>query len=214
MQIITGILRWLLGVVIAVALTLGLFLVLPIMQAIGEKEQDHFVTEEVNVIQQETPPDIEEPEPTEPEEPEEIPEPELTEEPLVADLSQLDIALTGTGVGIPGADTTINIDSVVGGNSDLQDNFQFSVDQEARVLYQESPKMTSTLRRKAPATVVVLFIVDKRGRVSNATVQSSSDPAFERAALEAVKRWRFEPAQSQGKPTESRMRIPITFPKE
>lgn len=216
MQFIKAILRWLVGVVVAAVVTLALFLILPIMQAIGEKQPDTVTTEEVNVIQQETPPDIEEPEPPEPEEQEEPEEPELNEEPLVADISQLDLALDGVGgVGIPGADTTINIDNVVNTDSGLDDGFGFGdLDQDPRVLYQESPKMTETMRRKTPATVVVVFIVDKKGRVANAAVQSSTDAMFERSALTAVQKWRFEPGQRKGKPVESRMRIPITFPKD
>lgn len=216
MSVITGILRWLFGIAVACGLTLALFLVLPILQSISEKEQDQYVVQDVNVIQQETPPDIPEPEP-EPEEPEETPEePELDTEPLVNDITQLDLAFDGIGgFGIPGADTSINIDSFVDSGEDADQLFELDeLDQDPRVLYQASPKMTSAMRRAAPATVIVVFVVDERGRVGNAAVQSSSDPSFDRAALEAVKQWRFEPGQSKGQPVESRMRIPITFPKE
>lgn len=214
-EFIKALMRWLVGVVIAVAVTLGLFLVLPIMQAIGQKDDDQIIAQEVNVIVTETPPDVPEDDPPEEEKPEEIKEPELTEEPLVADITQLDLALNGIGgVGIPAADMTINIDSFVD-KGELDDAFSFEdLDEKARVIYQEAPKMNDALRKRTPATVVVVLIVDARGRVSNAVAQSSSDRAFERIAVNAVKKWRFEPAKSRGKPVESRLRVPITFPKD
>lgn len=216
MQTLKTILRWVFGVIIAAVITLALFLILPVMQAIGEKDQDEYVVQEVTTIQEEPPPDFEEPDPPEEDEPEEEEKPELETEPLVADISQLDLALDGGGIGgLPGADTTINIDSFVGGDGveDLFDGLG-ELDQDPRVLFQAAPKMTEAMRRKTPATVVVIFIVDERGRVQKPMVQSSSDAAFDRAAINAVKQWRFEPGKSKGKPVESRMRIPITFPKE
>jgi protein TonB len=219
MNFLKSILRWALGFVAAAVVTLGLFLILPMMQWIGEKEQKEYAIQEVVAVQEEAPPDVEEEEPEEPEQEPEEDKPELETEPLVADITQLELALgTGTGIGIPAADTTINIDSLVGGGDDFEQMFELDqLDQEPRVLYQAAPKLTDTLRRKltsSAATVIVVFIVDARGRVANVAVQKSSDKAFDSAAVNAVKQWRFEPGQSKGKPVESRMRIPITFPKQ
>jgi protein TonB len=40
---------------------------------------------------------------------------------------------------------------------------------------------------------------------------SSGDDALDRAAAEAIRRWRFHPARYGDKPVESWLRIPIEF---
>jgi protein TonB len=57
----------------------------------------------------------------------------------------------------------------------------------------------------------VIFIIDRNGRVTNATVQKSTHHEFERPALTAVKKWKFDPGKRGGKPVQFKMRIPITF---
>ena len=57
------------------------------------------------------------------------------------------------------------------------------------------PRLTSTLLRQAPATVVVIFIVDENGRVQDPKVQRTTNPSFDRSALAAIKQWKFEPAK-------------------
>jgi TonB family protein len=61
------------------------------------------------------------------------------------------------------------------------------------------------------ATVVVEFIVNKRGRVQNAFVIRSSHAAFESNALAAVARWRFEAGERGGARVNTRMRQLFTF---
>ena len=85
-------------------------------------------------------------------------------------------------------------------------------DQRPRVTYQPAPVVTEALRARGPGKVVVLLVVDGEGRVKNPEVQSSTDPAFEKPALDAVRRWRFEPGLREGKPASFRMRVPLTFP--
>jgi protein TonB len=71
--------------------------------------------------------------------------------------------------------------------------------------------LTAALRKRLPATVNVLFVVDEGGRVENPIVQNSSDPQFEAAALAAIRQWKFEPGKRGGKPVRFRMRQPFTF---
>ena len=70
------------------------------------------------------------------------------------------------------------------------------------------------MRKKLPGSVSVLFIVDQQGRVENPIVQKSTDPVFEKSALNAVKQWKFEPGKRKGQPVRFRMRVPITFPEK
>jgi protein TonB len=88
------------------------------------------------------------------------------------------------------------------------------LDQAPRAVFQPAPEYPSALRKqKLDGTVHVLFMVDKTGRVESPLVQKSTNPGFEAAALQAVKRWRFEPGKRNGEPVVFRMRVPITFKK-
>lgn len=86
------------------------------------------------------------------------------------------------------------------------------LDQAPRAVYQPAPDYPGELRHKKIAgTVYVLFLVDQGGRVASPLVQKSTNPAFEQPALQAVKRWRFDPGKRNGQTVQFRMRVPITF---
>jgi protein TonB len=86
------------------------------------------------------------------------------------------------------------------------------LDQRPRAIAQSSPMYPAELRRRrVEGTVSVVFLVDTDGRVLNPTVEKSTDPGFEKPALEAIRRWRFEPGTRQGHRVQFKMRVPITF---
>jgi protein TonB len=86
------------------------------------------------------------------------------------------------------------------------------LDQAPRVVFQPAPEYPAALRKqKLDGTVHVLFLVDKAGRVEGPVAQKTTHPAFEQPALQAVKRWRFEPGKRNGESVPFRMRVPITF---
>jgi periplasmic protein TonB len=58
-------------------------------------------------------------------------------------------------------------------------------------------------------TVLVGFVVDTTGRPLDVTVQSDSNRALASAAVNAVKKWRFTPAQKNGAPVATRVILPI-----
>ncbi len=59
--------------------------------------------------------------------------------------------------------------------------------------------------------VVVEFVVDIEGRVREPVVVRTLNPAFNEAALTAIRRWKFEPARSAGVPVNCKMQQPISF---
>lgn len=59
--------------------------------------------------------------------------------------------------------------------------------------------------------VIVQFMIDEKGIVSDCVAISSSNPGFEPAALDAVRQWRFKPAVKDGRPVKSQMTFPIGF---
>lgn len=59
--------------------------------------------------------------------------------------------------------------------------------------------------------VVVEFVVDETGRVSNPFVVSSTHEVFEQPSLRAVLKWRFEPGKRHGQVVRFRMSVPVVF---
>ncbi|MCA9295440.1 MAG: energy transducer TonB [Phycisphaerales bacterium] len=199
----------------AVMLTGVFFLVLPFMQAIsaGPMNDTEFRTIETIDIPPPPPPPEEEPE--EEEQPEEEPPPELQEEIVPIDLNMLEGLLNNTlSDGLLGGDFQLSLNTATSAAEDVDALFALDdLDQKPRAVYQPAPTMDIKMRKRAPGTVYVIFIVDKDGRVVEPKVQRSTDAIFEPAALRAVQQWKFEPGQRNGKPVRFRMRVPITFPK-
>ncbi len=207
--------RWLGTLGLAAAGTAAFFLVLPLMQAITARAERELVLTTLDAASlppPPPPPEIEEPEP----EPEQQPPPELLEPAPLLDLAELELALDAGlgGSGWMAGDFAVKLDVLQANSEDLDALFSLAdLDQKPRAVYQPSPAQDAKIRKRAPGTVYVIFVVDQRGRVTDPIVQKSTDPVFERAALAAVKQWRFEPGKRAGKPVRFRMRVPITFPK-
>ncbi len=200
-----------------IALSLIFFMILPLMQSISVKSDDLYAVRDVETFAAEPPPPppVEE-EPEEPDEPEEPEPPQLSEDVPPLDLSQLEMALNpGFGAGYGAGAMAVDLGSAIGGKKDVAELFSAAdLDQQPRPVYQPGPNMTPDMKRKAPGQVYVIFIVDEQGRVQNPKVQRSSDPIFERAALTAVRQWKFEPGKREGRPVRFRMRVPLTFPRD
>lgn len=70
----------------------------------------------------------------------------------------------------------------------------------------------SALRRGESGTSVVRIDVDANGNPTNvALVQRSGSRALDRAAVDAVRVWRFQPAHRNGQPVASSLEIPFDF---
>lgn len=198
----------------AALLTLAVFLVLPLIQQIGNPTQDDTLVRSVDVAAL-APPPPEEPREEEPPPPPEAPTPELTEEAPPLDLSQLELALN-PGLGDESfGDFRVDLSQLAagGGAEELDKIFSIAeLDQKPRAIFQRSPTYPAELhKRQKEGTVQIVFIVDTQGRVVDPQVRKSSDPAFERPALEAVRQWKFEPGTRNGDKVQFKMRVPITF---
>ncbi|MCS6857496.1 MAG: TonB-dependent receptor [Sandaracinaceae bacterium] len=82
----------------------------------------------------------------------------------------------------------------------------------------EPPRLIESERPKPPqgreqesAEVILELLIDKEGRVEEARVFRSGGPDFDAAALEAARRFRFEPARRGGTPIPARIRLAISF---
>ncbi|MFW5841373.1 MAG: energy transducer TonB family protein [Planctomycetota bacterium] len=208
----------LLTAVLAVALTLAFFLVLPVIQTISEAiQQDRFVVVTPEVPAPETPPDVPDPPEPEEEEPEDQPPPQMDQpsDQQLADLNQLGDLLSGTGdsvgFGQSFAAPQIDTQQFAAAGMDSMVNMT-ELDQKPRPISQASPRTPSQMRGRG-GKVHVLFDVNPQGRVENAIVERSTHPLLDAPALEAVRKWTFEPGKRAGQPARFRMRVPIVFPK-
>lgn len=59
--------------------------------------------------------------------------------------------------------------------------------------------------------VIVTFIVDHEGNVRDAAAESSTHKDFEGPAIRAVQEWKFTPGLKDGRPTDTRMSVPVQF---
>ena len=72
-----------------------------------------------------------------------------------------------------------------------------------------TPPEAGSLR--APVTVVLATEVDAEGAVTGCVVAESGGEPYDQAALAAMKRWRFRPAQREGKAIPSVIRVAFAF---
>lgn len=76
--------------------------------------------------------------------------------------------------------------------------------------YPKYPKLS--LRRKEVGTVWLTLTVTAEGFAKDVRVKETSGYArLDKAALEAVKRWRFRPARRSGQPVDAEYELPIHF---
>jgi TonB family protein len=87
--------------------------------------------------------------------------------------------------------------------------------------YKKLPRLISSVAPEQPpgpplppnATVKVLvsFAVDDRGSVEAARVVESNDARFNIPSVEAVLRWKFQPAEVEGGPAMALITVPFVF---
>ncbi|MBN1974651.1 MAG: energy transducer TonB [Sedimentisphaerales bacterium] len=205
----------------SLVLTLAFFFVLPLMQTISKPPAIDLFLTDVDLGNVEPPPPSPQVEEQQEEsEPEDNP-PELIEaDAAPLDLEQLEIALNpGLSSGWMGnGDFAVSLNKIFSDSNDSEENINtiFSLadlDQKPQIISQPGPILNQQLMRKTPGSVEIIFIVDENGHVTEPRVRNSSDAAFEKPAMAAVKRWVFEPGKKSGKAVRFRMLVPISFPK-
>lgn len=141
-------------------------------------------------------------------------------------LSDLESALNGTG-GVGAFADGVRLTSggriggtgVAGGDEEqdqdrrVEETFSIAeLDQRPRAVFQAVPAYPSELRRrKIGGTVHVAFLVDRDGKVLTPAVEKSTNASLDKPALDAVRRWTFEPGTRNGEKVRFKMRVPITF---
>ena len=199
------------AVIFSVGVTAALFGILPFAHQIARPERSlelrktTAIEQTPEVEETEAPPPVEEEKP-----PEAPPEPQLAEAPQQIPLSaDLEIAV-GSGGALAGFG---NIQALTAGEAVQQEIFDAGdLEKRAEPISQVAPVYPAELKKaKIEGRVKILFVVAEDGRVEDARVDSSSRPEFEKPALEAVRKWRFRPAEKDGKPVREFRSTPIGF---
>jgi len=182
------------GLTISLGLHLAAFSLIPQLDITASKTQ----IDELEVI--EIPPEIEIPPP-----PKEISRPKIPVETLDEDVEEEETI----------EDTSLDIDNLPDappppppGGGDF-----FVFDKAPKIKRFVKPEYPSLARTAGIEGVVVVKItVDEKGRVIAASIlKSVAEGIFDSAALDAVKRWTFEPAEQSGNKVKATITVPLDF---
>ncbi len=186
--------------------TLAVFVAIPLSQKLNDMfqksptyEPDDITVEPPDTtIEEQAPPPEDEPEP----EPEEMVE-QSTDLDLGIDLGDL---TTGTGGGFL---MEIPKFAMKGG----EDAFGGDLDSPPTPVNKLPPTYPSSLLSKGiGGRVLVTCMVDAEGRVTGSAIkQSSGHPDLDKAAINAVNKWKFKPATKAGRKVKASCIVPFNF---
>jgi protein TonB len=128
-------------------------------------------------------------------------------------LADLESALGGGGGGAGGAGMNFGSGGIVGGTGapgsggDVNSIIGGGAGGVAkpRVVSSPAPDFPPSLQRKG-GSITLMVLVGEDGLVRKTTVESSTEPALEKPAIDAIKRWKFEPATFQGRKVPAKIR--------
>lgn len=94
---------------------------------------------------------------------------------------------------------------------DKMDAKQETLDTLPQLVFSAKPKLRRSLAA-LKGHVLMHLRIDERGKVTDARVMESSDPALIKPTLEATERCTFKPGYKNGEPVESTIVIPFFYP--
>jgi protein TonB len=81
-----------------------------------------------------------------------------------------------------------------------------------RVVYQVDPEFSEEARKaKYQGTCTLMLVVDSNGRPTNIRVANSLGMGLDEKAIEAAKKWKFEPAMKDGRPVAVEIALEVDF---
>ncbi len=87
----------------------------------------------------------------------------------------------------------------------------YPFDEPPKLLKFRRPEYPPGVQEKINAGVLVKVTIDERGEVEDSRILQSTDPRFEKSAIEALKHFKFQSAKLNGKPTKCIVAVPIRF---
>jgi protein TonB len=196
----------------ALAVSLAIFVALPLLDALAPAPAAHYEVRSVNTLALPPPPPPPPPSAVLAEEPPPRPVPRLEEPPrLVPVVTALALA---PPVGNPQGDYAVHFGFTPA--LDLPGDLVFDVadiDAPPRPIARIPPPYPPTARlRRIEGELVAEFIVTADGAVRDVQIVDAQPPGiFEQTALQTIRRWRFEPGLRDGAPVDVRVRQKLTF---
>lgn len=81
-----------------------------------------------------------------------------------------------------------------------------------RAIYTPDPEYSEEARKaRQQGTVVLWIVIDREGKPREARVVRSLGMGLDERAIDAVRRWRFEPAQKDGRPVAVQVNVEVSF---
>jgi TonB family protein len=82
----------------------------------------------------------------------------------------------------------------------------------ALVLFQVEPEYTEQARKaKVNGVVLVQFVIDERGKPQNIQVTQGIGMGLDQKAVQAIRKWKFKPAEKDGKPVATIAHAQVNF---
>lgn len=194
-----------------VVITILIFLSVPLTQMISNIGNNANKNENSRVQVQPPPPmPPEEPEKEEEEQEEDDIEMEKEEQQLT--LEQINMAINAGDGGMSSSGVSVQVFNI----SDSFDDMVFEIkdlDKKPIPILQINPTYPPGLKRqRVQGTVQVIFIVDENGDVKRPRIgKSSKHKEFDDNAIKAVRQWKFEPGEKDGKKVKTRVRLPLNY---
>ena len=191
-------------------ITVALFVALPLTQIFSSLDDLNRDEEDNNRIVEPPPPPPPEPPPEEEEDDKEE-DIELQKQDQQLTLDQINMALdygdggmSSSGVSVQVFDIADNFDDMIFEIADL--------DKPPIPLVKISPQYPPELKRnRVQGEVHLIFIVDQFGNVKRPRVSKSTNREFNENAIKAVRQWKFEPGEKDGRQVMTRVRLPLAF---
>lgn len=81
-----------------------------------------------------------------------------------------------------------------------------------RVLYQPEPEFSEDARRaKYQGTVTLSLVVDTSGKPENLRIMTPLGLGLDEKAVDAIRTWKFDPAQKDGEPVRVLISVEVNF---
>ena len=118
--------------------------------------------------------------------------------------------------GLPRDNNAVTIPVIKAGanfGKNIKDLFNpADLDQQVQIRVPVKPTYPTDLKRQGiNGEVLVEFIVDSNGNVTDARIIRSSHREFEAPTLAAIVKWKFRPGKKGGKAVASRAQMPVLF---
>lgn len=208
--------HWVVAVVAAVALNLGLFALIPyLLSSDPEKPRYEQIVSSINVIRMQEE-EQETPEPVEPPEETKEPEPEPDQAASIQKPDDLELSLPfEINPRLPSGPKTLELPSMMMSHISMsQDIFSAGdLDHPLSAVSRMPPVYPmNAKRRNIEGWVSVRFVVAEDGKVENVTILEEDPPGvFARAVIDCVSSWRFNPGTIGGIPVKTAAETTIRF---